>query len=206
MVKNFSGQHDVIMLKVKIKKETEDDLVVQQILDETQALEKEVQIKRLKSENDVWYFDSDVEFEKFAIVAIESRRRITEQYTYAYEYAIRSDKVFVVMGGSYKSTVNRRRCAGNKPVQNLGEAFAHFYDITFDGRNLYPERLLNHREALAVIKEKWEEVCGEYDGPRECYSKWVKTSIRPLIDAVKENYELCSRLIIKEYCDVVLLD
>lgn len=110
------------------------------------------------------------------------------------------------MGGSYKSTVNRRHCAGNKPVQNLGEAFVHFYDITFDGRNLCPEILLKDREALAVIKEKWEEVCGEYDGPRECYSKWVKTSIRPLIDAVKENYELCDRLIIKEYCSVILLD
>ena len=80
------------------------------------------------------------------------------------------------------------------------------YDITFDGWNLCPERLLKHREALAVIKEQWEEVCGEYDGPRECYSKWVKTSIRPLIDAVKENYDLCARLIIKEYCDVLLLD
>ena len=58
-----------------------------------------------------------------------------------------------------------------------------------------------------VLKtEKWEEVCGEYDGPKECYSKWVKTSIRPLIDAVKENYDLCARLIIKEYCDVLLLD
>ena len=181
------------MLKVKIEKEPE----------------KEAQIKSLKSENDVWYFDSDEEFEKFAI---ERRKdwnqlgRITEQYTYAYEYFIRSDKVFVVMGGSDKSTVNRRRCAGNKPVQNLGEAFVHSYDITFDGRNLCPEGLFKHRDALAVIKEKWEEVCGEYDGPGECYSKWVKTSIRPLIDAVKENYELCSRLIIKEYCDVLQLD
>ena len=42
---------------------------------------------------------------------------------------------------------------------------SHRYDITFDGRNLCPDRLLNHREAMAVIKEKWEEVCGEYDGP-----------------------------------------
>ena len=131
------------------------------------APEKEAQIKSLKSENDVWYFDSDEEFEKFAI---ERRKdwnqlgRITEQYTYAYEHAIRHDKVFVVMGGSDKSTVNRRRCAGNKPVQNLGEAWAHFYDITFDDRDLCPKGLLSHREALAVIKEKWEEVCGEYDG------------------------------------------
>lgn len=176
---------------------------------EAHPVKKEEMIKKLKSENDVWYFDSDEEFEKFAI---ERRKdwnqlgRITEQYTYAYEHAIRHDKVFVVMGGSYKSTVNRRRCAGNKPVQNLGEAWAHFYDITFDGRDLCPKGLLSHRGALAVIKEKWEEVCGEYDGPRECYSKWVKTSIRPLIDAVKENYDLCARLIIKEYCDVLLLD
>lgn len=202
MVKNFSGQHDVIMLKVKIEKEPEDDLVVQQISDEPRALTKEAQIKSLKRENDVWYFDSDEEFERFAIVT----KGHVEEYTPAYESAVSKGKVFVVMGGSYKSTVNRRRCAGHQPVANLGEASAHFYDITFDGRNLCPERLLNHREALAVIKEKWEEVCGEYDGPRECYSKWVKTSIRPLIDAVKENYELCARLIIKEYCSVNLLD
>lgn len=198
------------MLKVRIEKEPEKDWT-QQLREtlEAQPITKEELIKKLKSENDVWYFDSDEEFEKFAI---ESRKdwnwlgRITEQYTYAYEYAISSDKVFVVMGGSYKSTVNRRRCAGNKPVQNLGEAFAHFYDITFDGRNLCPEGLFNHREALAIIKKIWKEVCGEYDGPRECYSKWVKTSIRPLIDAVKENYDLCDRLIIKEYCSVILLD
>ena len=174
------------MPKVKIEKE----------------LEKEAQIKSLKSENDVWYFDSDEEFEKFAIVS----KRDSEEYTSGYEFAVRTGKVFVVMGGSDKSTVNRRRCAGNKPVQNLGEAFLHFYDITFDGRDLCPKGLLSHREALAVIKEKWEEVCGEYDGPRECYSKWVKTSIRPLIDAVKENYDLCDKLIIKEYCSVILLD
>ena len=176
---------------------------------EAHPIKKEELIKKLKSENDVWYFDSDEEFEKFAIERRKDRNqlgRITEQYTYAYEYAISSDKVFVVMGGSDKSTVNRRRCAGNKPVQNLGEAFAHYYDITFDGRNLCPEGLFKHRDALAVIKEKWEEVCGEYDGPRECYSKWVKTSIRPLIDAVKENYDLCDKLIIKEYCSVILLD
>ena len=184
------------MLKVKIKKEPEKEP------------EKEALIKSLKSENDVWYFDSDEEFEKFAIERSKKNwmGQTTEQYTYAYEYAIRSDKVFVVMGGSDKSTVNRRRCAGNKPVQNLGEAWAHFYDITFDDRDLFPKGLFRHREALAVIKEKWEEVCGEYDGPRECYSKWVKTSIRPLIDAVKENYELCDRLIIKEYCSVFLWD
>ena len=127
-------------------------------------------------------------------------------HTFAYDYAVSCDKVFVVMGGSYKSTVNRRRCVGHQPVQNMGEAFAHRYDITFDGRSLNPKRLLNHREALAVIKELWEEVCGEYDGPRECCSKWVKTSIRPLIDAVKENYDLCDRLIIKEYCSVFLFD
>ena len=174
------------MLKVKIEKEPE----------------KEAQIKSLKSENDVWYFDSDEEFEKFAIVS----KRDSEEYTSGYEFAVRTGKVFVVMGGNYKSSVNRRGCAGHQPVQNLGEAWAHFYDITFDGRDLCPKRLLSHREALAVIKEKWEEVCGEYDGPRECYSKWVKTSIRPLIDAVKENYELCDRLIIKEYCSVILLD
>jgi hypothetical protein len=154
----------------------------------------------------VWYFDSDEEFEKFALDTSGKHwmGHTTEKYTYAYEYAVSSDKVFVVMGGSDESKVNRRRCVGHQPVQNLGEAFAHRYDITFDGRNL--ERLLNHREALAVIKKIWKEVCGEYDGPRECYSKWVKTSIRPLIDAVKGNYELCARLIIKEYCDVLLLD
>ena len=174
------------MQKVKIEKEPE----------------KEAQIKSLKSENDVWYFDSDEEFEKFAIVS----KRDSEEYTLGYEFAVRTGKVFVVMGGNYKSSVNRRGCSRHQPVQNLGEAWAHFYDITFDGRDLCPERLLSHREALAVIKEKWEEVCGEYDGPRECYSKWVKTSIRPLIDAVKENYELCDRLIIKEYCSVILLD
>lgn len=147
------------MLRVKIEKEPE----------------KEVHIKRLKRENDVWYFDSDEEFEKFAIDTSGKNwmGQTNEQYTYAYEYAVSSDKVFVVVGGSYKSTVNRRCCAGHQPVQNLGEAFAHFYDITFDGRDLCPERLLNHREALAVIKEK---------------------------------YELCARLIIKEYCDVLLLD
>ena len=61
-------------------------------------------------------------------------------------------------------------------------------------------------EAVLARLTKEKEVCGEYDGPRECYSKWVKTSIRPLIDAVKENYNLCARLIIKEYCDVLLLD
>ena len=49
-------------------------------------------------------------------------------------------------------------------------------------------------------------VLAQYDGPRECCSKWVKTSIRPLIDAVKENYNLCDRLIIKEYCSVILWD
>ena len=201
-----------LMLHVKTGKEPEKEPEkdwIQQLRETIEAhpIKKEELIKKLKSENDVWYFDSDEEFEKFAI---ESRKdwlgQTTEQYTYAYEYAIRSDKVLVVMGGSNKSTVNRRRCAGNKPVQNLGEAFAHYYDITFDGRNLCPEGLFKHRDALAVIKEKWEEVCGEYDGPRECYSKWVKTSIRPLIDAVKENYELCDRLIIKEYCSVILLD
>ena len=202
------------MLHVKTGKEPEKEPEkdwIQQLRETIEAhpIKKEELIKKLKSETDVWYFDSDEEFEKFAIERRKDRNqlgRITEQYTYAYEYAIRSDKVFVVMGGSYKSTVNRRRCAGNKPVQNLGEAFAHYYDITFDGRNLCPEGLFKHRDALAVIKEKWEEVCGEYDGPQECYSKWVKTSIRPLIDAVKENYELCDRLIIKEYCSVILLD
>lgn len=197
------------MLKVRIEKEPEKDWI-QQLREtiEAQPITKEEVIKKLKSENDVWYFDSDEEFEKFAIDACrkDGRRQTAEKYTFAYDYAVSCDKVFVVMGGSYKSTVNRRRCAGHQPVQNLGEAWAHFYDITFDGRDLCPERLLNHREALAVIKEKWEEVCGEYDGPRECYSKWVKTSIRPLIDAVKGNYELCDRLIIKEYCDVLLLD
>ena len=45
-----------------------------------------------------------------------------------------------------------------------------------------------------------------YDGPQECCSKWVKTSIRPFIDAVKENYDLCDRLIIKECCSVFLFD
>lgn len=45
--KNFSRQHGAIMLKVKIEKEPG----------------KEAQIKSLKSENDVWYFDSDEEFE-----------------------------------------------------------------------------------------------------------------------------------------------
>ena len=63
---------------------------------------------------------------------------------------------------------SKDRFTGNiitQAVQNLGETFAHRYDITFDGRNLCPGRLLNHREAMAVIKEKWEEVCGEYDGP-----------------------------------------
>ena len=202
------------MLHVKTGKEPEKEPEkdwIQQLRETIEAhpIKKEELIKKLKSENDVWYFDSDEEFEKFAIERRKDRNqlgRITEQYTYAYEYAIRSDKVFVVMGGSDKSTVNRRRCAGNKPVQNLGEASAHFYDITFDRRDLCPNGLLSHRAALAVIKEKWEEVCGEYDGPRECYSKWVKTSIRPLIDAVKENYELCDRLIIKEYCSVFLLD
>ena len=194
------------MLKVRIEKESEDDLA-QQIL-ETLAFTKEDESKNLKSENDVWYFDSDEEFEKFAIDTSEKNwmGQTTEQYTDAYEFAVSRDKVFVIMGGSDKSTVNRRRCAGQLPVQNLGEAFSHRYDITFDGRSLNPERLLNHREALAVIKKKWEEVCGEYDGPRECCSKWVKTSIRPLIDAVKENYDLCDRLIIKEYCSVFLFD
>lgn len=202
------------MLHVKTGKEPEKEPEkdwTQQLRETIEAhpIKKEEMIKKLKSENDVWYFDSDEEFEKFAIERRKDWNQlgwITEQYTYAYEHAIRNDKVFVVMGGSYKSTVNRRRCAGHQPVQNLGEAWAHFYDITFDGRNLCPDRLLKHREALAVIKEKWEEVCGEYDGPRECYSKWVRTSIRPLIDAVKENYDLCARLIIKEYCDVLLLD
>lgn len=197
------------MLKVRIEKEPEKDWI-QQLREtiEAQPITKEEVIKKLKSENDVWYFDSDEEFEKFAIDACrkDGRRQTPEKYTFAYDYAVSCDKVFVVMGGSYKSTVNRRRCAGQLPVQNLGEAFSHRYDITFDGRSLNPERLLNHREALAVIKKKWEEVCGEYDGPRECYSKWVKTSIRPLIDDVKGNYELCDRLIIKEYCDVLLLD
>lgn len=194
------------MLKVRIEKESEDDLA-QQIL-ETLAFTKEDESKNLKSENDVWYFDSDEEFEKFAIDACrkDGRRQTPEKYTFAYDYAVSCDKVFVVMGGSDESTVNRRRCAGQLPVQNLGEAFSHRYDITFDGRSLNPKRLLNHREALAVIKELWEEVCGEYDGPRECCSKWVKTSIRPLIDAVKENYDLCDRLIIKEYCSVFLFD
>ena len=107
------------MLKVKIKKEPEKEPEKEP----KKEPKKEALIKSLKSENDVWYFDSDEEFEKFAI---ERRKdwnqlgRITEQYTYAYEYFVRSDKVFVVMGGSDKSTVNRRRCAGNKPVQNLG--------------------------------------------------------------------------------------
>lgn len=194
------------MLKVRIEKESEDDLA-QQIL-ETLAFTKEYESKSLKSENDVWYFDSDEEFEKFAIDACrkDGRRQTPEKYTFAYDYAVSCDKVFVVMGGSDESTVNRRRCAGQLPVQNLGEAFSHRYDITFDGRSLNPKRLFNHREALAVIKELWEEVCGEYDGPRECCSKWVKTSIRPLIDAVKENYDLCDRLIIKEYCSVFLFD
>ena len=122
------------MLHVKTGKEPEKEPEkdwIQQLRETIEAHPiKEELIKKLKSENDVWYFDSDEEFEKFAI---ESRKdwlgQITKQYTYAYEYAIRSDKVFVVMGGSNKSTVNRRRCAGNKPVQNLGEAFAHYYDI-----------------------------------------------------------------------------
>lgn len=74
------------MLKVRIEKESEDDLA-QQIL-ETLAFTKEDESKSLKSENDVWY---------------------------------------VVMGGSDESTVNRRRCAGQLPVQNLGEAFSHRY-------------------------------------------------------------------------------
>ncbi|MBP3662096.1 MAG: hypothetical protein J6J25_03200 [Bacteroidales bacterium] len=197
------------MLKVRIEKEPEKDWT-QQLREtiEAQPITKEELIKKLKSENDVWYFDSDEEFEKFALDTSgkDWMRHTTEKYTYAYEYAVSSDKVFVVMGGGDESKVNRRRCVGHQPVQNLGEAFAHYYDITFDGRNLCPEGLFNHREALAVIKEKWEEVCGEYDGPKECYSKWVKTSIRPLIDAVKENYDLCDRLIIKEYCSVILLD
>ena len=194
------------MLKVRIEKESEDDLA-QQIL-ETLAFTKEDESKSLKSENDVWYFDSDEEFEKFAIDACrkDGRRQTPEKYTFAYDYAVSCDKVFVVMGGSDESTVNRRRCAGQLPVQNLGEAFSHRYDITFDGRSLNPKRLLNHREALEVIKELWEDVCGEYDGPQECCSKWVKTSIRPLIDAVKENYDFCDRLIIKEYCSVFLFD
>ena len=195
------------MLKVRIEKEPEKDWT-QQLREtlEAQPITKEELIKKLKSENDVWYFDSDEEFEKFALDTSGKHRmgHTTEKYTYAYEYAVSSDKVFVVMGGCDESKVNRRRCVGHQPVQNLGEAFAHRYDITFDGRNL--ERLLNHREALAIIKKIWKEVCGEYDGPRECCSKWVKTSIRPLIDAVKENYNLCDRLIIKEYCSVILWD
>ena len=201
------------MLFVKTGKEPEKEPEkdwIQQLREtiEAQPITKKEVIKKLKSENDVWYFDSDEEFEKFAIDTSEKNwmGQTTEQYTDAYEFAVSRDKVFVIMGGSDKSTVNRRRCAGQLPVQNLGEAFSHRYDITFDGRSLNPKRLLNHREALAVIKELWEEVCGEYDGPRECCSKWVKTSIRPLIDAVKENYDLCDRLIIKEYCSVFLFD
>lgn len=67
-----------IMLKVKIEKEPE----------------KEAQIKSLKSENDVWYFDSDEEFENFAIVS----KRDSEEYTSGYEFAVRTGKVY----GQYK--------------------------------------------------------------------------------------------------------
>lgn len=55
--------------------------------------------------------------------------------------------------------------------------------------------LKNLRQGTSSLSEQ-----GKY------LSLWVKTSIRPLIDAVKENYELCDRLIIKEYCSVILLD
>ena len=102
------------MPKVKIEKELEKEL------------EKEAQIKSLKSENDVWYFDSDEEFEKFAIAS----KRGSEEYTSGYEFAVKTGKVFVVMGGNYKSSVNRRGCAGNQPVQNLCESWGHFYHIT----------------------------------------------------------------------------
>ena len=58
------------MLKVRIEKEPEKDWT-QQLREtlEAQPITKEELIKKLKSENDVWNFDTDEEFEKFAIVS-----------------------------------------------------------------------------------------------------------------------------------------
>ena len=77
------------MLHVKTGKEPEKEPEkdwIQQLRETIEAhpIKKEELIKKLKSENDVWYFDSDEEFEKFAIVS----KRDSEEYTSGYAFSI----------------------------------------------------------------------------------------------------------------------
>lgn len=180
---------------------------------EEPTLSKEELMSGLRGEDAVLHFDTDEEFEAFAVQPYKvidrrgGRARFNEEYTPQYLDAIDKGIVFVVNEGSLKSTVNRRKSACNLPVKNLVNIALYFYDIEFDGQNLCPDTLYSASDAQDVIIEKWREVCGEDDTLEALCSKMNDLhSLRPLIDAVEAKKELCKRLIIKEYGKYFLFD
>lgn len=125
----------------------------------------------LINKNRVLFFETDQEFENFALVSHYTsvgrrRRRVPfgEEYSEAYKECINQGKYFVIGDGRFGFSTNRRGRAGNLPVKNIGYIFADmtFYMIVFDGQNLNPneEKLIRCSEAAELIVNKWTELYG----------------------------------------------
>lgn len=139
----------------------------------------------LINKNQVLFFETDEEFEDFAVApyAVVNSECYKGDYSDAYKECIKQGKYFVINGGSLDSNTNRRKVVTKRvlvppevystrkevaiqlPVQNIGRIiFANvtFYQVKYDGKILYSdnEDIVRCPEAAALIMQKYAELYG----------------------------------------------
>lgn len=140
---------------------------------------------QLINKNQILFFETDQEFEEFAVApyAVVSSSYFKGEYSEAYKECIKQGKYFVVCGGSLDSKINKRKAVSKRvlippevhstrkdvlvglPVQNIGRIiFANvtLYQIKYDGKILYSanEDVVRCHEAAALIMQKYAELYG----------------------------------------------
>lgn len=133
----------------------------------------------LINKNQVLFFETDQEFEDFA-VAPYAITLYESEYSEAYKDCIKQGKYFVVCGGSLDSKTNRRKAVTKRvlappevqstrkkvtiqlPVQNIGHIFANVtvYEIKYDGTSLHSAKAVHCPEAADLILQKYTELYG----------------------------------------------
>lgn len=139
----------------------------------------------LINKDQVLFFETDEEFEEFAVApfAVIEATPYRGEYSEAYKECIRQGKYFVINGGSLDSNTNRRKVVTKRvllpsevhstrkevaiqlPVQNIGRIiFANvtFYQVKYDGEILYSDNddVVRCPEAAAFIMQKYAELYG----------------------------------------------
>lgn len=138
----------------------------------------------LINKNQIIFFETDEEFEEFAVApyAVIEDTHYRGEYSDAYKECISQGKYFVINGGRLDSITNRRKAVTKRvlvppelhstrkdvaiqlPVQNIGHIFfsTTLYQISYDGHTLNSDNgdVLRCPEAAALIVQQYEELYG----------------------------------------------